>query len=203
MADPGTAATVLGVPLDGADWLWRLPGDVTLPPGTPAPVPLRVPDPAATRLLRATAATVADLPAGSGPTVVWVRGTDEVEVHLDTLTVATAPGVVTVGVDLVCTQLPAPATMSVPFGVGTDAVPTGLVMTTFDRPVGPDLVAATWGEAVTAFAWAALVHLAEQLCAQVGTDPAGQQLVPGALGAAAGLLLVQPMARHLDGVHPS
>lgn len=69
-------------------------------------------------------------------------------------------------------------------------------MSSLTRPVGPDLVVDIWSTALIAFAWEALVHLAQQLCAAAGSDGAGRPLIPAYVAAARGILLIQPMARH-------
>jgi hypothetical protein len=92
----------------------------------------------------------------------------------------------------------ATAGVTVVFGVGTEAAPAGLIMSTLDRPIGPAVVVEGWADALTAFAWAALVHLAQALCAATGRDSAGQPLVPAYLSAGPDVLLIQPMARHVE-----
>jgi hypothetical protein len=128
--------------------------------------------------------------------VVWQQGASELLVQTDRITLACAVGLLTVAVPVRCDQLDREAPLIVPFAVGTEERPAGLVMSTFARPSGPEGVVAVWAEAVTAFAWEAVVHLAEQLSAAVGTDKLGRKLVPGTIAAARDLLLVQPMARH-------
>jgi hypothetical protein len=95
-----------------------------------------------------------------------------------------------------CDQLPDGGSVQIPFAVGTEDNPTGLVMAAFDRPSGPAVVVDAWGQSLTALAWSALVHLARSLCAAAGTDAAGEPLVPGYLSAMRDVLIVQPMAAH-------
>jgi hypothetical protein len=86
--------------------------------------------------------------------------------------------------------------MVVPLGVGTAGSPVGLVLTTVERLDGPDIVVARWSDAITAFAWEALIELARRTCAQLGTDKAGLPLIPGAIASSTEALLIQPMSRN-------
>ena len=113
-----------------------------------------------------------------------------------TVTMTCADGLVRVGVKVGCDQLDSPMVMTVPIGVGTAEAPSGLVMSTVDRLDGPDLIVTHWSEAITAFAWEGLLELARRLCAEMGRDGSGLSLIPGAIGAAKGALLIQPMSRN-------
>jgi hypothetical protein len=125
-----------------------------------------------------------------------VNGDSELLVRTAGIGLACLPGLVTISVPVGCDQLPAIATVEVPFAVGTEKSPTGLVMSTLGRPSGPDLVVDGWSGPLVAFAWEALVHLAQSLCGAVGSDAAGRPLIPAYIGADRNLLLLQPMARH-------
>lgn len=177
-------------------WFKRLHPRLRLAAGTPAPDTLQVPVADANRILARTARFVADLPAGSPGEVVWVQADSELLVHTDRVSLACAPGLITVSVPVGCDQVPQGATVTVAFAVGTAERPTGLVMSTLARPSGPAAVTAVWGDAITAFAWELLLHLATELCAAVGNDGSGKKLVPGSIGAERERLLVRPMARH-------
>ncbi|BCJ75231.1 hypothetical protein CS0771_47750 [Catellatospora sp. IY07-71] len=189
-------AQVLGVAMAHTDWFHALDRGVYLVAGRPSPRQLRVPVGDAQRLLRQTARVVADVPAKGSGDVVWTAGVSELLVRTGALELTCESGVVTVGVPVACDQLRKGAVVGVPFAVGSEKAPAGLVMSTLARPSGPAVVVAGWGEAITAFAWEALVHLAQSLCAATGADTAGDPLVPGAIGAARDVLLLQPMARH-------
>lgn len=177
-------------------WFQPLDARARLSTGAAVEV-LRVPVAVANRMLRTTIRLVADLPPRATGTLVWVQGDSELLVDAQGVQLACAPGLVTVGVPVTCDELQQrPATIPVPIAVGTAERTAGLVMATFDRLAGPELVTALWSEAIAAFAWEALVHLAQQLSAAVGKDAAGRPLVPASIGAEQGVLLVQPMARH-------
>ncbi|GLC24865.1 hypothetical protein [Roseisolibacter agri] len=178
------------------DWLAPLDARARLATGAAAEM-VRVPVAIANRLLRTTIRLVADLPPRASGATVWVQGDSELLVDALAVQLTCAPALVTVGVPVTCDQLQnRPAVIPVPIAVGTAERPAGLVMATFDRLAGPEVVTARWSEAIAAFAWEALVHLAQQLSAAVGKDAAGRPLVPAAIGAEQGVLLVQPMARH-------
>ncbi|MBV1856282.1 hypothetical protein [Catellatospora tritici] len=189
-------AQVLGIAVAHADWFHALDRGVYLVAGRPAPERLKVPVGDAQRLLRQTARTVADAPPKGNGDVVWTAGVSELRVRSAALELTCESGVVTVGVPVGCDQLPKGAVIAVPFAVGSEQLPAGLVMSALTRPAGPAVVVDGWAGPVTAFAWEALVHLAQSLCAATGNDTAGDPLIPGAIGAARDVLLLQPMARH-------
>ena len=187
---------VLGMPVADAHWFTRVDPRVTLDPGAFPDKVLRVPVATAQRLLQAAAREAAELPSGAAAAVVFTSGTGELIVHTDAMTLACAPGLVTIAVPVGCDQLPRGGSVTVPLGVGTEQKPAGLVMSTVDRPGGPAVVVDGWGPALTAFAWHALLRLTQALCAATGSDTAGDPLVPAYVGATTDILLVAPMARH-------
>lgn len=128
--------------------------------------------------------------------VVWSTGAGELLVRLDGIGLQCAPGAVTIIVPVACDQLPAGVSIAVLFGVGSPTKPAGLLMSTLDRPVGPEVIVKGWGEALTALAWESLLRVAITACAAVGTDGSGQPLVPELLGADRDQLLVQPVGGH-------
>jgi hypothetical protein len=184
---------VLGIGLRKVSWFGRAG---RLEPGAVSRKLLRIPQSDAQQLLRGVVRRVADIPVGSSPAVVWQQAGAELLVLSDEITIACAPGIVTMGVTVQCDQTRRPVALAVPIAVGTADAPAGLVMHTFDRLAGPEVVTARWSEAVTAFAWEALLELARTVCAAVGKDTAGHPLIPGSIGADTRLLLLQPMAPH-------
>lgn len=196
-AAPRIAGVILGARVRRIDWLPRFTAAAaaTFVPGTPAPSKIRVPAGDAQRVLRSTVRFVADIAADSPPSVVWVQGEHELLVHTDEITLSCASGLVTITLAVECDQVPKDV-VTIPFAVGTAQLPSGLVMATFTRPTGPGAVVDAWAEALTAFAWEALIHLAQALCAECGRDSAGRPLVPAYIGAGANVLLIQPIARH-------
>lgn len=196
---PQTAAagsTVLGVAVRDNSWFRRLDRRIRLDAGKPAPDILKVPAGDAQRILRQTVRLVADLPRNSSPDVVWVQGASELLVRTATIGLTCLSGLITITFSVGCDQVSDDAAVQVPLAVGTAESPSGLVMATLDRPIGPEPIIDEWSAALTAFAWEAVVHLAQSLCAAAGTDAAGRTLVPASIAAARGVLLIQPMARH-------
>lgn len=177
-------------------WFHVIGDGERITPGQPVSTMLHVPAAEATRVLQQTVRLVADLPRGSSGLVVWQQGGSELAVRTKEIALACAEGVVTLSFPVRCDQLAKDELIAVPLAVGTEARPAGLVMSALTRPQGPAVVTALWAEALTAFAWEALVHLAQQLCAGVGKDTTGKPLVPGSIAAARNTLLLQPMARH-------
>lgn len=164
-------------------------------PGRVASDWVRVPTSDAQRLLREVARLVADLPRDSSRDVVWTLGSSELLVHTGRLVLAVSAGLVTVGIPVECDQVD-PTTIEVPLGVGTTKQVRGLFASTSDSPIGPSVVTGIWSDALAAFAYECLVTLAQHIAAQSGTDPGGRTLVPAAVAAERGLLLVKAMARN-------
>lgn len=187
---------VLGILVRDDSWFHPIAPGSSLPPGTVVKEPLQIPAAVATRLLQSTVLRVAEVPTDAPPVVVWQSGGSELLVALDKVAVSCMPGMMTVSMTVSCDELPAPVVVNVPFAVGTPDAPAGLIMSTFAEIVGPDVIARRWSDAVISFAWSAVVDLAEQLCASLGTDSRGLALVPGAVGASRAVLVVQAMARH-------
>jgi hypothetical protein len=180
---------------DGS-WLRRLRSTARLEPGQVPKQSLAIPADEAQRVLRGIIRFVVDIAAETSTVLVWQRDDSELWVDVATVTMTCAEGLVRVGVKVGCDQLDPPMVMTVPIGVGTAEAPSGLVMSTVDRLDGPDLIVTHWSEAITAFAWEALLELARRLCAEMGRDGSGLPLIPGAIGAAKGVLLIQPMSRN-------
>ena len=187
---------LFGTTLKNPSWLKVIHQPGRLTPGAVPKGQLSVPVDQAQRLLRAIVRFVVDIPADTSTVIVWEREGSELWVDVGTTTIACADGLVTIGVTVNCDELRKPTRVSVPIGVGSAQAPAGLVMTTFDRLDGPDLITARWSEAITAFAWESLVELARRLAAETGKDKAGLPLIPGAIGASRGVLLIQPMSRN-------
>jgi hypothetical protein len=186
---------LLGVELDDVGF-FRATRRRAIPPGTVLDGTVDVPEAAAQRLLRSIVRLVADIPAGSTPDVVWRLGRNELLVHTDTVELTCTSGLVRISFAVDCDQIAKPATVTVPIAVGTATAPTGLVMSTFSRVDGPPAVTDVWSDAISAFAWEALVELARKLCAELGRDDRGRPLIPVDIGAGTKLLIVTAMARH-------
>ena len=190
------AATGLRDVLKDASVLKAIRGADRLQPGDRPKRGVTLKAAEATRLLRSIIHFVADVPADSSPIVVWEHEGSELWVDISTTALTCIPGVIKVAVKVGCDQLPAPAVITVPFGVGTPEAPTGLVMSSLSRLDGPDVVTGRWTAALTAYAWEAILELARRMCAELGKDAAGLPLIPGSIAAGSQLLVVQPMARN-------
>lgn len=187
---------LLGVALRHPRWFQAVTTPVA--PGLRTDRLLRIPQGDAQRLALAVVRRVADLPVGTSGQVVWTLAGAELLVHSTTVTLSCTTGLVTVSLRVECEQTGA-AAITVPLAVGTEQRPAGLLMQAFSQVDGPPILSRLWSEALTAFAWELLVETARGVCGEVGRDTAGRPLIPGAIGAAPKLLLVQPMARHASG----
>lgn len=182
--------------LETLDWFRTLPVGTRLPPGKRAPDMLRVPEASANAVLRGVLHLVADIGPKQPPTVVWVDGSDELLVLLDRTALHCATGFITVSLVVQCDEVTKEQRVDLTFAVGSPEQPAGLLMSTFDRVAGPAVITETWTPALTAFAWEALITLAQQLAGAVGKDSEGRPLVPGAIASDKGTLLLSPMARN-------
>jgi hypothetical protein len=161
---------------------------------------LRVPEEQLQRLLVRSARMVADLPVGS-TSVVWTDADSELLVLTDRVRVMCGDGLVTITVPVGCDRLPAaspagPAPIAVTFAVGSRRRAAGLVMSTTARPSGPQPVVARWADALVAYAYETLIHATAGLAAASGKDRSGRVLIPSAITALPGGLLISTMARH-------
>jgi hypothetical protein len=174
----------------------RCPGavPVRLPPGATAP-PATVSAHHAVALYRIAFAAAAQVPstAPAGAAVVWADGEHELLVYPDQVRVLFHDGFVLVGIT-VYTEQTGRVEVSVPFAVGSESAPAGLMIATEPVPRGPALVVERWGDQLIAAAWQALVHLAGGIAAAAGADTGGGTLIPAALTATATGLAVLPQA---------
>jgi len=186
-------ARLLGIDLD--DVSWHKTVRRRLEPGNTSGV-LDVPQTQANAMLRSIVRFVADIPSTGTPLVVWTQGPDELLVDTASLALRCTSGLIRVSVTVDCDQLDEPASVTVPLAVGAPNRPSGLVMAAFTRIDGPAGVADLWSDALTAFAWEAVLELARRLCVETGRDTKGRALVPVEISAASRRLLITPMARH-------
>lgn len=170
-----------------------LPDD-PLEPGTVGPeIPL---DPKQVLILGATAARkAAGLPSGStADTVVWRQADNELMVLVSRVRLEVREGIVTVTVPVHCDQAPE-AEVLVPFAVGSDKSPAGLLVATESSPRGPTAIVDLWGEALTAFGWQILVTVVTELARGSGSDTDGAPLIPVGITGSPDGLRVLTMAR--------
>jgi hypothetical protein len=157
---------------------------------------MHIPQADANRLLRGFIRFVADISADASLDLVWHDGASELWVDAGSVDLTCANGLLTVGVTVSCDEISGPVRVTVPFATGSADSPRGLLMSTLNRVDAPALIADRWSDAIVAFCWEALLELAQRISAQAGDDDAGQPLIPGAVSAADGEFVVQPMARH-------
>ena len=127
--------------------------------------------------------------------VVWSDAGDELAVDPAGVTTATTTGAIVLTIPVRCDQT-GPATVEVTFAVGSTDQPAGLHAATPARPRGPAVIVDRWADALVAFAWSAVLELAETVTGTVGRDARGDRLIPGALVATDAGLQIVPFARH-------
>lgn len=127
--------------------------------------------------------------------VVWVEGESELAVSLDGLKLQFGNGILVMTLLVRCDQTGA-AEVRVFFACGEPERPAGLYAAAQRRPQGPELIVATWGDALVAFAWQCLLGLVSGLANATGKDERGNLLVPVEMVATSRGLEIVPMARH-------
>lgn len=145
----------------------------------------------------ARAAGLSRYEADDPPAVLWRDGIDALLVLLDTVSVHTADGLVTVAVEVACDQLGrrGRARVFVDLVVGTPDRPTGMLVAA-PRPRGPLVVVDRWGDALIAFAWQAMINTAAGLGAALGHDEDDAPLLPNQWAATPAGLQLGAQARH-------
>ena len=127
--------------------------------------------------------------------VVWVEGDSELAVGLDGMRLQFDTGLIALTLRVRCDQTGA-AEVRVNFACGEPERPAGLYAAAQRRPQGPELIVATWGDALVAFAWQCLLELVSGLANATGKDQRGNLLVPVEMVATPRRLQIVPMARH-------
>jgi hypothetical protein len=152
---------------------------------------------AQTRLQRTFASAAAGTAGASDPAadVVWVVGDNELLVRPSKTRVVFRPGFVLVGIG-VRTEQTGDVEIVVPFAVGSADDPLGVVMATESVPRGAPVIVETWGDALIAAAWDAVLRVSADAAAAAGVDEDHHPLLPMALHADADGLVVTPQARH-------
>lgn len=167
-----------------------------LAPGAVAAKPIVIPGDVAAKLMVGFVRFVADLPARASLKLVWERGDDELWVDAASIGLACGTGVLSVGLTVGCDEVAGPVRVAVPFAVGRQRAPRGLLMSSLSRIDAPAVIAEGWSDAIVAFCWESILELAQRVCAQAGRDAKGLGLIPGAIAAEEGRLIITPMARH-------
>lgn len=125
---------------------------------------------------------------------VWMKDDSELLVFTAKVEVELDDGIVLVTIPVSCDQVA--AAIQVPFAVGSNDQPAGMVFATEERLRGPEVIVDVWGEALTAFAWQIFITVASREAAASGVDEDGAGLIPVAVTAAPQGLRILTMARH-------
>lgn len=132
---------------------------------------------------------------GNQGTQVWVRDDGELLVHTGSVRVRLDDGLLVVTIPVSCDQT-GDVSIQVPFAVGGEEQPAGMVVATEERPRGPEEIVDLWGEALTAFAWRTLLAVTTRSASDSGEDEDRAGLIPAALTASGDGLRLATMARH-------
>lgn len=183
-----------------------LPDGPVEPGGSVDPIPV---DPKQASVLVRSAVTSAagvgrpgrpGRPGSEPEAVVWTQGADALLVLLDSVSVTTSDGLVTVGLDVACDEAVAASGdlrshVDIDLVVGTAERPTGLLAAA-PMPRGPAVVVDRWHDALVALAWQALLDAAAGLSAAAGRDADGAGLVPTSWSVSERGLAIGAQARH-------
>jgi hypothetical protein len=190
------AGRITDLPPEQRPWFVPIGDAVVLHPGNRASTAITIPQADASRLLLGFVRFVADIPADTNLRIVWQRGHDELDVDGASIGLTCTPGLLIVGLTVTCDEVRKPVRIGVPFAVGRPEAPRGLLMSTVNRVDAPALIADGWSDPIIAFCWESVLELAQRVSAQAGNDAEGRPLIPGAVAAGDGTLVVVPMARH-------
>ena len=127
--------------------------------------------------------------------IVWQLDEAQVLFYPAKTQVEITDGLILVGIVLE-TEQTGQATLTVAFATGRNGLLSGTVMTTEERPRGPELLVDIWGDAVIAAAYDAVLQVTNGIAAEVGNDRKGQVLRAGAIVATKEGLGVIPQAYH-------
>ncbi len=146
---------------------------------------------AASTLFRAAARKV----SGDVAEAVWFLGDSELMVFPAKTELEMQDGRILVHIPVRCDQTGS-ARITVPFAVGSEKRPGGLLAAAPARPAGPAEIVELWADALTAFAWGAVLELFQALAAGAGEDADNQGLIPAAVTAGKAGLKIGTLARH-------
>jgi hypothetical protein len=168
------------------------------PPPPPAPCPppdYKVPDhfgeaelPAAlsVRLMGTPANGVStSTPATTPAAVIWVNGSNEVLVHLDSTQVRILDGMLLVSVDLESDQT-GRTPLVCAFALSNTSDPSILVATTDEYPRGDGTLASCWGQPLQQAVWSSILALANDHADERDLSPRGLIATAGKLSLSAG-----------------
>jgi len=124
--------------------------------------------------------------ASAAPTsVIWVNGSNEVLVHLDSTQVRMLDGMLLVSVDLETDQT-GRTPLICSFALSNAADPAALLATTDEYPQGDGLLASCWGQQLQQAVWSSILSLANDHADERDLSPRGLVATAGNLSLAAG-----------------
>ncbi|MCK0126069.1 hypothetical protein MWU76_16885 [Gelidibacter sp. F2691] len=126
---------------------------------------------------------------------VWVLGDSEMLVFVNRVALKTEHGRILVHIPVKTDQTD-DVMITVPFAVGSEKRPAGMMASAPMRPIGPEAIVEIWADALTAFAWGAVLTMAEVLASRAGQDTDRQGLIAFNLLAGSDGLSIGTMARH-------
>ena len=126
---------------------------------------------------------------------VWRDADAEALLHPDATRARVLPGLVLVGIVVEVGERAGPTTLTVPFAVGTERTPAGMVIGAERRARGDELVTGRWGKYAVAAAYRSLLLATAAVAAGAGWDLDGAPLVTGALTAEPHRLNIWAQAR--------
>ena len=159
-----------------------------LPAGTVGPeIPL---DAGEVQQLFVAAAT-----QGNQGSQIWERDENELLVLTANVRVRLDDGLVVVTIPVSSDQT-GNVSVEVPFAVGSQDKPAGMVVAVEERPRGPAQIVDLWGESLVAFAWRIFLSVTTKVAFNTGDDQDREGLIPAALTASREGLGILTMARH-------
>lgn len=124
-------------------------------------------------------------PASSPASVIWVNGSNEVLVHLDSTQVRILDGMLLVSVDLECDQT-GRTPLVCAFALSNTSDPSTLVATTDEYPRGDGTLASCWGQQLQQAVWSSILALANDHADERELSPRGLIATAGKLSLSAG-----------------
>jgi hypothetical protein len=123
--------------------------------------------------------------AAAPSSVIWVNGSNEVLVHLDSTQVRILDGMLLVSVDLETDQT-GRTPLICSFALSSAADPAALVATTDEYPRGDGSLASCWGQQLQQAVWSSLLSLANDHAGERNLSPRGLVATAGKLSLSAG-----------------
>lgn len=129
--------------------------------------------------------TASGAPAAAASSVIWINGSNEVLVHLDSTQVRILDGMLLVSVDLETDQT-GRTPLICSFALSNAADPAALLATTDEYPQGDGLLTACWGQQLQQAVWSSVLSLANDHADERDLAPRGLVATAGNLSLSAG-----------------